>query len=148
MNLMRDMSRRQPREPGEEPSRLPPARAWGMAALVGAAVYWAWRYLSKRKPRQKTLEATRFADVVERQLATVGVRPLDGETLEDVSGRLTREAHPLAPTVSPLTRRYLEARFGQRPLESGEATRMLQELKRATETLRQQQQRPPTARAS
>ncbi len=149
MNLVRDMSRRQPREPGEERSRLPPARAWGMAALVGATVYWAWRYLSRRQPRQKTLEATRFADVVERQLATVGVRPLDGETLEEVSGRLTREAHPLAPTVSPLTRRYLEARFGQRPLESGEAARLLKALKRATETLRQQQQqRPPTARAS
>jgi hypothetical protein len=51
--------------------------------------------------------------------------------------------------VSPLTRRYLEARFGQRPLESGEAARLLKQLERATATLRQQQQqRPPTARAS
>jgi transglutaminase-like putative cysteine protease len=148
MNLVRDMSRRQPREPGEERSRLPPARAWGMAALVGAGVYGVWTYLSRRKPRAKTLEATRFVDAVERQLATVGVRPRDGETLEDVSARLTREAHSLAPTVSPLTRRYLEARFGQRPLEVGEAARLLEELKREAETLRQQQQRTPRARAS
>jgi len=151
MNLVRDMSRRQPSEPGEEQRfRLPPARAWGMAALVGAGVYGVWTYLSRRKPRTKTLEATRFVDAVERQLATVGVRPRDGETLEDVSARLTQEAHPLAPTVSPLTRRYLEARFGQRPLEVGEAARLLKELKRAAETFQQQQQqqRTPKARAS
>ncbi|HEX8818763.1 MAG TPA: DUF3488 and transglutaminase-like domain-containing protein, partial [Archangium sp.] len=111
MNLVRDMSRPR-REPGEEQrSQLPPARAWGTAALVGGGVYWAWRYLSRRQPRTRALEATRFVDAVERQLATVGVHPRDGETLEDVSARLTREAHPLAPSVSPLTRRYLRARF-------------------------------------
>jgi hypothetical protein len=84
---------------------------------------------------------------VERQLAVAGVRPADGETLEDMSARLTREAHPLAPAVSPLTRRYLEARFGQRPLQSGESARLLQELKRNVEAYKQQQQ-APRARAS
>ncbi|HZH74741.1 MAG TPA: DUF4129 domain-containing protein, partial [Archangium sp.] len=66
---------------------------------------------------------------------------------EDVSARLTREQHPLAPTVAPLTRRYLEARFGQNPLQPGESALLLQELKRAIEALRQQQQ-APRARAS
>jgi len=136
MNFMRDLSR-PPREPGKERTQLPPLRAWLTAALVGAAVYWTWKYLSRRKPRSPVLAATRFVDAVERQLATAGVRAGDGETLEDVSARLTREAHPLAPAVSPLTRRYLEARFGQRPLESGERARMLADLRRALDTWRQ-----------
>ncbi|WNG47897.1 DUF3488 domain-containing protein [Archangium minus] len=137
MNFMRDLSR-PPREPGKERTRLPPLRAWLTAALVGAAVYWTWKQLSRRKPRTPALEATRFVDAVERQLATVGVRSLEGETLEDVSARLSREAHPLAPTVSPLTRRYLEARFGQRPLQPGEASRMLKDLKQAIDAQRKQ----------
>ncbi len=146
MNFLRDLSR-PPREPGQEQQRprLPPLRAWLTAALVGAAVYGTWRYLSRRKSRAPALEATRFVDAVERQLAAAGVRPGDGETLEDVSARLTREAHPLAPAVSPLTRRYLEARFGQRPLRPGESARLLKELKQAIEARRQQ---APKARAS
>jgi hypothetical protein len=47
--------------------------------------------------------------------------------------------------VTPLTRRYLEARFGQRPLQPGEAALLLKDLKHATEALRQQ---APKARAS
>jgi hypothetical protein len=146
MDFMRNLTRppRDP-EPGKERMQLPPLRAWGLAALVGAGVYWTAMYLARRKPRARAMEATRFVDAVERQLATVGLRPAAGETLEDVSARLTREAHPLAPTVSPLTRRYLEARFGQRPLQAGEAARMLKDLKHATENLRQQ---APKARAS
>ncbi|MFY0567977.1 transglutaminase TgpA family protein [Archangium lansingense] len=146
MNFMRNLSR-PPQEPEDkERTQLPPLRAWLTAALAGAAVYWTWRYLSKRKPRSPVLEATRFVDAVERQLATVGVRASDGETLEDVSARLTREAHPLAPAVSPLTRRYLEARFGQRPLQPGESARLLKELKQHIEARKQQQ--APRARAS
>jgi protein-glutamine gamma-glutamyltransferase len=101
--------------------------------VAGAGVYQVWRRLSRRPARSPTLEATRFVDAVEQQLARVGVRPRDGETLEDVSARLVQEAHPLAPAVSPLTRRYLEARFGQRPLGVGEASRMLKDLRQAGE---------------
>jgi hypothetical protein len=148
MNFMRDLSRPPRTEPGKEQSQLPPLRAWLTAALVGAAVYWTWKYLSRRKPRARALEATRFVDAVERQLAVVGVRAAEGETLEDVSARLTREAHPLAPVVSPLTRRYLEARFGQRPLQPGEPARLLKELKQSVEVHKQQQQQALKARAS
>ena len=45
--------------------------------------------------------------------------------------RLVHERHPVAPALSPITRRYLEARFGQRPLEAGEAARLLRELRGA-----------------
>ncbi|QRN93264.1 DUF3488 domain-containing protein [Archangium violaceum] len=135
MNFVRDLTR-PPAGSGEKKRLdLPPLRAWVTAVLVGVAVYQAWRYLSRRKPRTRALEATRFVDAVERQLATVGVRAGDGETLEDVSARLTREAHPLAPTVSPLTRRYLEARFGQRALEPGESAQLLKGLKQAIAAL-------------
>ncbi len=147
MDFVRGLTR-PPRGPEEERQRLrlPPARAWGMAALVGAGVYGAWMYLSRRKPRTRAHEATRFVDAVERQLASVGIRPRDGETLEDVSSRLTREQHPLAPTLAPLTRRYLEARFGPSPLRPGESALLLKDLKRATEALRPSQ--VPSARAS
>lgn len=148
MNFLRDMSRPPRNEPGKERTPLPPLRAWLTAALAGAAVYWTWRYLSRRKARAPVLEATRFVDSVERQLAAAGVRARDGETLEDVSARLTREAHPLALAVSPLTRRYLEARFGQRPLQPGEPARLLKELKHSVEVHKQRQQQTPRARAS
>jgi hypothetical protein len=82
-------------------------------------------------------EATRLVDAVERKLTRAGLPPREGETLEDVSARFTRDAHPLGPTLAPLTRRYLEARFGQRPLESGERARMLEDLRRALDTWRQ-----------
>jgi transglutaminase-like putative cysteine protease len=147
MNFVRDLTR-PPREPGDKKRlELPPLRAWVTAVLVGGAVYQAWRYLSRRKPRARALEATRFVDAVERQLATVGVRPRDGETLEDVSARLTREAHPLAPTVSPLTRRYLEARFGQRALQPGESAELLKGLKQAIAALPPQEKSQDKARA-
>jgi protein-glutamine gamma-glutamyltransferase len=72
------------------------------------------------------------------------VRPREGETLEELSARLVREAHPLAPTLEPLTRRYLEARFGQRPLRPGEASHLLRGQARALDA----HPRAPSARAS
>ncbi|MET0403441.1 MAG: DUF3488 and transglutaminase-like domain-containing protein [Cystobacter sp.] len=136
LDFMRDLAR-PPREPSskEDASRLP-ARAWWTAGLLGLGVYGLVRLLSRAPRRTPPGEATRLVDAVERQLTRAGLPPRDGETLEDVSARLSREAHPLGPTLAPLTRRYLEARFGQRPLESGERTRMLKELQRALDTWR------------
>ncbi len=147
LNFVRGMVR-PPKQRGaeEQRTRLPPARAWAMALVVGAVVYAAWSFLSRRGARTPVHQATRFVDAVERQLARAGIRPLEGETLEDVSARLAREAHPLAPTLAPLTRRYLEARFGQRPLLSGESARLLQELERGLAAWKSSQ--PPIARAS
>ncbi|OJH38834.1 transglutaminase [Cystobacter ferrugineus] len=137
IDFMRGLSR-PPRDPSspERPSG-PPARAWWTAGLVALGVYGLVRYLSRRPRRPSMGEATRLVDAVERQLTRAGLPPRDGETLEDVSARFTRDAHPLGPTLAPLTRRYLEARFGQRPLESGERARMLEDLRRALDTWRQ-----------
>ena len=147
MNFMRDLSRPPAGSERQPVRQLPPLRAWLTAALVGGLVYAGWRLLSRLKPRAPRLEATRFVDLVERRLAAAGVHPQEGETLEELSARLTREAHPVAPPLAPLTRRYLEARFGQRPLEPGEAARLLRELQPSLEAWRRQQP-PPRARAS
>ncbi|RJS16817.1 DUF3488 domain-containing protein [Corallococcus sp. H22C18031201] len=115
------------------PSRLPPLRAWVTAALVAAVVYRAWRALSRWKRRARPMEATRFVDAVEARLAQGGPPRRQGEALEEFSARLGREGHPLTPALTPLTRRYLEARFGDRPLVTGEAARLLESLNRALE---------------
>ncbi|WP_205526009.1 transglutaminase TgpA family protein [Pyxidicoccus trucidator] len=115
----------------EKPSRLPPLRAWAAALVAGMVAYAAWRVLARFLDRERPHEATRFVDAVEAQLASARLERPEGETLEDLDARLTREGHPLSPALSPITRRYLEARFGGRPLRQGEAAVLLATLKRA-----------------
>lgn len=135
----------------ESPSRLPPLRAWAAALVAGAVAYGVWRWLARFLERERPHDATRFVDAVEAQLASARLVRLEGETLEDLDARLTRERHPLSPALSPLTRRYLEARFGGRPLRQGEAAELLGTLKRAiTAEARRAaaEARAPRARAS
>jgi transglutaminase-like putative cysteine protease len=141
---------RPPKESGNSVSRqLPPLRAWGAALVAGMAAYAAWRLVARLLARERPLEATRFVDAVEAQLASAGLARRDGETLEDLDARLAREGHPLSPALVPITRRYLEARFGGRPLQPGEAARLLGTLKLAvTAESRRAASRPPSARAS
>jgi hypothetical protein len=68
---------------------------------------------------------------VEAQLASARLERREDETLEELDARLAREGHPLSHVLSPVTRRYLEARFGGRPLRQGEAAVLLGTLKRA-----------------
>jgi hypothetical protein len=75
-------------------------------------------------------------DTIENLLREAGVRPREGEALEELTARLVREHHSLAEPLQPLTRRYLEARFGQRPLAPGEADRLLMPLRRYLEARR------------
>ncbi|MBZ4421445.1 DUF3488 and transglutaminase-like domain-containing protein [Myxococcus sp. RHSTA-1-4] len=132
MDVARALVRPPRRRGGEEsPSRLPPLRAWGAALVAGMGAYAAWRMLTRVLARERPHEATRFVDAVEAQLAAARVERLEGETLEDLDARLTREGHPLSPALTPVTRRYLEARFGGRPLRQGEASQLLGSLKRA-----------------
>jgi transglutaminase-like putative cysteine protease len=140
------------REKDDAPSRLPPLRAWGAALVAGMGAYAAWRLLARFLARERPHDATRFVDAVESLLASARVQPLEGETLEELDARLTREDHPLSPALAPLTRRYLEARFGGRPLEQGEAARLLGTLKSAISAEARRHtaadRRPPRARAS
>jgi transglutaminase-like putative cysteine protease len=127
---------RPPRNSGRSSTPLPPLRVWGLALLAGMATYGAWRLLSGRIAAPKPHLATRLVDTVEQLLRESGVRPREGETLEELTARLVRERHSLAETLEPITRRYLEARFGQRPLLPGEAERLLQPLRRFLEARR------------
>ncbi|RKH31851.1 DUF3488 domain-containing protein [Corallococcus praedator] len=148
---------RPPRRPAEATStssRLPPARAWVTAAVVAFLVWRLGRIVARWPRRALRLEATRFLDRVDAQLARAQVQRLEGESLEDLTPRLAREGHPLALALTPLTRRYLEARFGGRALREGEAEHLLGTLRRALEaeaarrTAEPTGQAGPTARAS
>ncbi len=127
---------RPPRGSERSAARLPPARVWGVALLAGVLTYALWRALSRRLSPPRPHAATRLVDTVERLLRGAGVRPRDSEALEEFTARLVREKHSLAEPLAPLTRRYLEARFGQRPLEPGEADRLLTPLRRYLEARR------------
>lgn len=127
---------RPPKQREGGPSRLPPVRAWVAALGVALATYAAWRAFSRRVPRARPHEATRFVDAVERQLVGAGLRRREDESFEDLAARLTREGHPLAEPLAPVSRRYLEARFGNRPLGPGEAEALLHGLQHAVDSHR------------
>ncbi|QSQ15230.1 transglutaminase TgpA family protein [Myxococcus landrumensis] len=114
-----------------EHSRLPPPRAWGAALVAGLVVYAAWRGVMRLVGRPRPLDATRFVDAVEAVLASAEVSRRAEETLEELDARLARDHHPLTGALSPVTRRYLEARFGGRPLRQGEARQLLRALEDA-----------------
>ncbi|GMU03386.1 hypothetical protein KH5H1_75080 [Corallococcus caeni] len=150
---------RPPRRPAgspanEAPSRLPPPRAWVTAAVVAFVVWRAARFASRWTGRAPTLEATRFLDRVDALLQRAHVPRMEQETLEDLTTRLARDGHPLALAMTPLTRRYLEARFGGRALREGEAEHLLATLRRALDAeaarraVKPAGQAGPTARAS
>ncbi|MFB1484657.1 DUF3488 and DUF4129 domain-containing transglutaminase family protein [Corallococcus sp. RDP092CA] len=136
------------------PSRLPPPRAWATAAVVAFIAWRAGRFASRWTGRAPVLEATRFVDRVDAVLQKAHVPRFEHETLEDLTTRLAREGHPLALALTPLTRRYLEARFGGRALREGEAEHLLATLRRALDAEAARRaakaagQAGPTARAS
>jgi hypothetical protein len=79
---------------------------------------------------------------VERLLRDADIQLRESETLEELTARLVREQHALAEPLAPITRRYLEARFGQRPLQPGEAQLLLAPLRRFLEARRAAAARP------
>ncbi|RKG87517.1 transglutaminase TgpA family protein [Corallococcus terminator] len=135
-------------------SRLPPMRAWVTAAVVAFLVWRLGRIVARWPRRALRLEATRFLDRVDALLARAHVPRREDESLEDLTTRLARDGHPLALALTPLTRRYLEARFGGRALREGEAEHLLRTLRRALDAEaarhahKPDEQAGPTARAS
>jgi hypothetical protein len=110
--------------------------AWAAALLTALAVYGAFRLvraLALRPARPD--EAARLRAEAERLLVRGGVVPDAGEGLEELRHRLARTGHPLTRPVDALTRRYLEARFGTRPLVPGERKRLLEPLRGAVARL-------------
>jgi len=69
-----------------------------------------------------------FLDEIEARLDRAQVVRLPGEGLEELSTRLSQVAHPMATPVSKAAKRYLEARFGKRPLTKAERATLLAAL--------------------
>ena len=103
----------------------PPPMAWLVAGVVFAAVILLLR---RRSPRARPHAAAGFLDAIERRLAAAKVPMVPGEGLEELSDRLNEARHPLALPLSAARRRYLEARFGSRPLTPGEQEALLRPL--------------------
>lgn len=107
------------------PTTTPPSAVLG-AALGGVVVFMLFLFLTR--PRKKTHPAAAFLVEVERRLLAAQVRYLDGEDLEALPRRLKAEGHPLTGAVTNASRRYLEARFGGRPLSPAERAQLLAAL--------------------
>ncbi len=110
--------------PAERPTTRTPTRAI-FGAIVSAALVWlVWRRFSRV---ERSHPASGFLTELERRLDTLKLRRRD-EDLEALSRRLVSEHHQLAAAVSLATRRYLEARFSDRPLTPKERRSLLDAL--------------------
>ncbi len=104
-----------------------PGRAW-LGALLAAALTWAvYRLLSRPRPPPPHPAAS-FRDQLELRLARAHIARQAGEGLEELTARLVEARHPLAGPVAAAVRRYVEARFGGRPLPREERARLLSAL--------------------
>jgi transglutaminase-like putative cysteine protease len=120
-------SPKQQRRQGHIPT---PDGRWALAALLVAGLYLAWRGLRDWR-RSERHAATRLLARAEKLLDRHGHRASPGAGLEELAAMLEAHRHPAGPAARRLTRRYLEARFGQSPLGRGEARVLLSGLARA-----------------
>lgn len=105
-----------------------PRQAWLWAAIAALAVYALWRFVLLERSKQRPHPAGKLADEIEAALLRAGLRLHPGEGLEELARRLANARHPLAPAANKAIRRYLEARFGDKPLRENERKVLLQPL--------------------
>jgi hypothetical protein len=98
-------------------------------ALAGLCI-WYLRRISLSLKRHPRHQATELAERALKLLASKGILK-SGESMEDLTKRLQGNKHPMRAPVAKVARRYLEARFGARPLASGERDALLRHLARA-----------------
>jgi hypothetical protein len=108
--------------------RWPIGTPWLAAAAAALALALTARRWA-REARVRGHEATALLERAEGMLARAGVHLEAGECFEELVSRLA--ATPIARALDPLARRYLQARFGERPLRSGEAAALLRTLSRS-----------------
>ena len=113
-------------DPAGPPAERRPTREIFAALAAGLITLLLWRRLTG--PGSRRHPAAGFLAELERRLETLKIRKLVGEDLEALWHRLRDERHHLADPLGRATRRYLEARFGQRPLSKDERKRLLNGL--------------------
>lgn len=115
---------------GATKTKLPPLRAWLISAVLVLAAYGIWRHrhLGSTAAPSGAHPATRMRTRAEALLGAHGLCAGRGEGLEELSARLVLTKHDSASALSVLTSRYVESRFGGRPLSRSEADRLLAQL--------------------
>ena len=119
-----------PSAPQSALSRLPGPKVFVAAAAAFLIVYALFMRLS-RPASQRPHPAATFLKALEKSLADNHIERPAGELVEETSRRLRTTHHPLSAAVARATRRYLEARFGSRPMDEAEAKALLAPLKPA-----------------
>lgn len=99
---------------------FPSLRRLFATAATGLIVFVLVRLLLGRGKRSSVHDATALLVAIERSLEQARVDKEENEDISVVVKRLRATAHPLADVVDTAARRYLEARFGHRPLMDGE----------------------------
>ncbi len=102
----------------------PPPRAWFAAAAIGLIAFFVTRRVARARSGPSH-PAAGFLDQLERALRKAGIARLDGEAIEQLSGRLESSQHPLAGAVAQATRAYLFARFGGKPVPPEQRSALL-----------------------
>jgi hypothetical protein len=95
-----------------------------VSIALGLLVWLLWRRLGRRSAVHP---ATGFRTELERRVDALKLRAPD-EELEALARRLSAQRHPLAEPVEVAVRRYLEARFGGRPISNAQRRALLDAL--------------------
>ncbi|HLT30449.1 MAG TPA: DUF3488 and transglutaminase-like domain-containing protein [Myxococcaceae bacterium] len=114
-----------------------PRRALGMGLGAFFGVLLLGWILERRVRRPRSDPATRFHHRLRRTVQrdpTIGAGLARGVPIEELARRLRQTDHPAATPLDDAVRRYLEARFGSRPLGAREASQLLQRLRSALGT--------------
>ena len=110
--------------PLQQPTTRRPTRALYAAVAVGVLVLLLWRRFGRRTVEHP---ATGFRTELERRVDALKLRGPD-EELEALARRLNAQRHPLAAPIDQAVRRYLEARFGGRPISPAQRRALLEAL--------------------
>ncbi len=107
-------------------ANLPSLRV--MLGVLGLTLLGWLLFRLLTKPIARRHPAASFLLELERRLASQHIAFKPEEDIEALSRRLTAERHRLADPLSHATLRYLEARFGQRPMSAEERRALLSSL--------------------
>ena len=115
----------------DEPQRQLPGRAWGWGLLAALGILALGLLLERRFSRSPPDPATELHDALLQRVSRAPWLREGGpedEPLEELSRRLSVRGHPAAPALARAVARYLEARFGGRPLLPEEGDSLLAQL--------------------